>query len=194
MKILTYLFLLMIGLGCRPSDRSTPPPGPETPAETTVTEGLTPDVETTVNVDPLEQVELVTPSGENIRVSLAYTSEDQQAGVSGIKANDFEDDEAKLFFYLQDATRTFWMPNTYFDLDIIYLSKDLEIIRIVPDVPHYTGSNSSEIPRAPAVKSRHVLEMRADSPIANKLKAGDRLEWKSPLTLQQTESKIRQQQ
>ena len=38
-----------------------------------------------------------------------------------VREADFENDEGKLFFYLSYSTRTFWMPNTYFNLDIIYL-------------------------------------------------------------------------
>lgn len=144
--------------------------------------------------DPLKNVELISPSGEIIKTSIAYTPRDQSQGLQGVKPEEFAENEGKLFFYLKDSARTFWMPNTYFNLDIIYLDRELKITDIVWNIEHYTGNVDSEIPRAPRISSRHVLEMKSGSVISSKLKVGDQFQWNSPLTLQQTESKIRQQQ
>lgn len=148
---------------------------------------------TTEEADPLKQVPLLTPQDETIDTSLAWKTEDLLRGLSGVRADEFDIDDAKLFFYLREESRTFWMPETFFDLDIFYLNEDLEIIEIVRDLPHHP-SREEPIPRAPAVISRYVLEMRSDSPIARGLRVGDSLRWNSPLSLQQTELRIRQQQ
>jgi uncharacterized membrane protein (UPF0127 family) len=84
------------------------------------------------------------------------------------------------------------MPNTFFNLDIIYLDQNMRITDIVWNLPHYTGNVNSQIPRAPTITSRHVLEMKSGSTLSSKLKRGDLLQWKSPLSLQQTELRIRQ--
>ncbi|MCM2350379.1 MAG: DUF192 domain-containing protein [Bacteriovoracaceae bacterium] len=182
-----YYFLLLVLVlnltSCGKGDsRNSPQPQVESPAATEETK------------DPLKNVELISPSGEIIKVSIAYTSRDQSKGLQGVQPEEFEENEGKLFFYLKDSARTFWMPNTYFNLDIIYLDQELKITDIVWNIEHYTGSVDSEIPRAPRISSRHVLEMKNGSVISSKLKVGDQFQWKSPLTLQQTESKIRQQQ
>lgn len=142
--------------------------------------------------DPLEFVELLTPDGSVINASVAETPDEQTQGLQNVQEDEFADNDGKLFFYLRDSARTFWMPNTFFDLDIIYLDRNLKITDIVRDVPHYTGNVNSEIPRAPTITSRHVLEMKADSPVADNLKEQDILQWRSSLTLEQTEERIRE--
>lgn len=141
-------------------------------------------------VNPLRNVELETPSGEMIHASLAYTSADQMQGLQYVKDSEFSYDQGKLFFYLKDSARTFWMPNTFFNLDIFYLDQNMVISDVVWNLPAYAGTVSSEIPRAPRITSRHVLEMKAGSEISSKLKVGDKLQWKSSLTLDQTETAI----
>lgn len=142
-------------------------------------------------VDPLKDVELVTPSQDIVRTSLAYKSADIYRGLSGVRPENFADDQAKLFYYFYSDWRTFWMLETYFDLDIIYLDKSLKITDIVRDLPFYTGTSTRRVPRAPETYSRHVLEMKSTSPIAEKLQIGDRLIWKSSLSMQETERRMK---
>ena len=146
-----------------------------------------------VSRDPLKKVELVTPAGQTIDTTLAVTEHDQNQGLSGVKAGDFDDDQGMLFFYLDDFEKYFWMPDTYFDLDLFYLDKDLKILDIVRRAPHYVGrANQDLIPRIRGVWCRHVLEMKSTSAISQALKIGDQIKWKSSLSLQETENKIRQ--
>ena len=181
-KKLFLILTLLFSFSCGGDKDSNNPPVPEVSAPPTEAE----------TKDPLKYVKLMSPSGDVIETSIAYTSEDQQKGLQNVRPEDFRDNEGKLFFYLTTSSRTFWMPNTYFNLDIFYLDEDLNIIDVVWNIEHYTGNEDSEIPRAPRISSRHVLEMKSGSPISSRLKVGDRLGWNSPLSLQQTESKIRQ--
>lgn len=141
--------------------------------------------------NPLKSVELKTPTGELIKTTIAFTPKDSERGLSGVKPEDFADDEGMLFFYLADQDMHFWMPDTYFDLDLFFLDKDLKILDIIRKLPFYIGrANPELIPRARSAWGRHVLEMKASSPIAAKLKVGDQLEWKSSLSLQETGTQI----
>jgi uncharacterized membrane protein (UPF0127 family) len=142
--------------------------------------------------DPLKFIELVTPTGESIETTLAFLSKDQEQGLSGVRPEDFRDNQGMLFFYLGDDEKNFWMPDTYFDLDLFYLDKDLRIIDIVRKLPHYVGrANPQLIPRARGIWCRHTLEMKSSSQVAEKLKVGDVLKWKSKLSLNETESKVK---
>lgn len=142
--------------------------------------------------DPLRTLELKTPQGDVIKTSLVYLPKDMEQGLSGVKPENFEENQGMFFFYLEDGDKHFWMPDTYFDLDLIFLDKDLKVLDIIRKLPHYIGRNNQEmIPRARGVWSRHVLEMKATSAIAARLKIGDQLVWKSSLTLPQTEEKIK---
>lgn len=184
MKNLLFLFVLTILISCGKSGSGGAPSLQESTQDTTSTDSPT-------TKDPLKYVELVSPEGQKIRSSIASTSAEHTKGLQGVRDYEFAMDEGKLFFYLSTATRLFWMPNTYFNQDIIYLDQNLKILNIVWNIPYYNGTVNSEIPRAPAITSRHVLEMKAGSVISSKLKIGDSLGWSSPLSLEQTELKIR---
>lgn len=138
----------------------------------------------------LKEVFLITPDGHIVDASIAYKSADQQQGLSGVKPENFNDSMGKLFMYSKEASRVFWMPDTYFALDIICLDENLVIKEIVWALPAYSGNVNSEIPRAPAVTSRHVLEMKAGSPISASLRIGDKLQWNSSLSLSETLEKM----
>lgn len=140
----------------------------------------------------MERVELITPAGDTIQTTLAIDPKDQEQGLSGVKPEDFSDNQGMLFFYLEDEERHFWMPDTYFDLDLFYLDKDLKVIDIIRKLPFYVGrANLNLVPRARGVWCRHTLEMKATSPIAQKIKLGDILKWKGAATLSETEAAVK---
>ncbi len=144
------------------------------------------------NQNPLKQVELQTSFGPSIEATLAIDAKEQEMGLSGVKPEDFGDSEGMLFFYLQDEERHFWMPDTYFELDLFYLDKDLKIIDIVRKLPFYVGrSNPELIPRARGVWCRHVLEMKSTSSIAQKINVGDKLTWNGKVTLIEAENIVK---
>jgi hypothetical protein len=144
------------------------------------------------NQNPLKKVELHTSFGATIEATLAIDAKEQEMGLSGVKPEDFDESEGMFFFYTQDEERHFWMPDTYFELDLFYLDKDLKVIDIVRKLPYYIGrSNSELIPRARGVWCRHVLEMKSTSSIAQKINLGDRLIWKGKVTLEEAENMVK---
>jgi len=145
------------------------------------------------SVDKLPRsAELILPSGRQLKIDLALTVSEKIRGVSGIKAKDFANDRGMLFIYWGYAQREFWMPDTYFDLDIFFLDKNLKILAVDRNVPHYPGrQNPSKIPRTKKVLSAHVLEMKSDSPLATELKPGQTLKWSAKLPLKTYEKVMR---
>jgi uncharacterized membrane protein (UPF0127 family) len=143
--------------------------------------------------EAIRDMELRTPSGETIKTHLVFTLVEQTQGLSGVKPGDFSAQDGMLFFYLDDDMKYYWMPDTYFDLDLHYLDEKLKIVDIVRKLPHYIGRHNQDlIPRARGVWCRHVLEMKADSPLSQKLKIGDQLEWKGKYSLDETTGKIKE--
>jgi uncharacterized membrane protein (UPF0127 family) len=141
-----------------------------------------------------EKTELITPDGKIIKTTLAITLKDQEQGLSGVRTEDFDDDQGMLFYYLQEDEKHFWMPDTYFDLDLIYLDENFKVVDIIRKLPHYKGrANPNLIPRARPVWSRHALEMKAGSKISQEIKEGDQLKWTLKLTPKELDDKIRQQ-
>ena len=142
--------------------------------------------------NPYKYGHLQSAQGDQIKVSLATTFEEQQKGLSGLKPDEFEDDEGMLFYNLEEREHNFWMPDTYFDLDLFYMDQSLKVIAIDRKIPHYIGKQDPErIPRGRIIWCRHILEMKSSSPIAQKIKEGDQLSWKFQLSQQQIESQIR---
>lgn len=124
----------------------------------------------------LGEVLLETPQGTTLKTQLAITLDQQARGLSGIQDQDFADDQAMLFLYDHEGVREFWMPDTYFNLDIFYLDRSLRVIDVERNVPAHPGMREP-IPRARPVRSWHVLELKASSPHARSLRIGDQLKW-----------------
>ncbi len=140
---------------------------------------------------PLE-ITLKTSQGVELKTRLSVTPQQQTQGLSGVADQDFKDNDAMLFFNLESSLRTFWMPDTYFDLDIFFLNEDFKIIDVDRNVKHFIGREPYEnIPRAKPVVARHVLELKASSSISKSMQVGDTIIWLSIPSAQQIESKIR---
>ena len=94
------------------------------------------------------------PSGEKIYVNILYSEKDQQKGLSGIKENKFKSNQGALFFYAKNGLRQFWMPDTYFNLDIIFLDKNFNILEVAKDMPAHPGTkNPSQIAKTALIWS-----------------------------------------
>ncbi len=70
--------------------------------------------------------QLALPSGKVIQTRLALTQEEKVKGLSGVKSDNFGLNQGVLFFYTIEEPRRFWMPDTYFNLNIIFQSFQLE--------------------------------------------------------------------
>ncbi len=130
--------------------------------------------------NPKEWAYLVAPQ-DKILVKMAITDEDRMRGFSGTKDADWNDDDGLLFVFTEEGPRMFWMPDTYFDLDMFYLDSNFKIVDLQRGVPHFIGRQPEDrIPRARDSWSRHVLEMKSKSEVAKRLKVGDQLRFQSP--------------
>lgn len=122
------------------------------------------------------EAEIILPSGETIKTVVAQTEESRRKGLSGVKPDQFGTDEAMLFHYQESAVRSMWMADTYMDLDICFLDENHKVIRIFRDLPSHAGRQEPPpIARTGEVYCRHVLEIRSDSPLAEKISKNTRL-------------------
>ncbi len=131
-------------------------------------------------------------SGESIPLSIVYNYRDQSKGLSGRKSSQFPLNSGMLFYYHTDDYRRFWMPDTYFDLDIFFLDKDFKIIDLERKVKAHPGMNTPpQIAQTRDIKCRHVLEMRSGDPLAAKLKIGTALTWGGKVSIKQIEDNLK---
>lgn len=126
-----------------------------------------------------EQAQLELPTGELIKVYVAKSDSQQRKGLSGVKAKDFVGNVGMLFPEKEMRMRQFWMPETHFNLDIIFMNEDYYILDIHRNLQHSpkkpTEGNATY---SKAVFSQHVLELKAGSELANKVKPGMVLKFK----------------
>jgi uncharacterized membrane protein (UPF0127 family) len=134
----------------------------------------------------------LTKKGHEIRLRIAKTDKEKTQGLSGIQSNQFKEDEGMFFYYKKKNFRQFWMPDTYFDLDIIFLDENLKIVHIDRKVKAHPGrSQNPPIARTKTVYCRYVLEIKSDSPLSREVQVGNVLRWKSSSSILEIESDTR---
>jgi uncharacterized membrane protein (UPF0127 family) len=140
------------------------------------------------------KLEIELPSKKTINVYVAVDAKRQQLGLSHVRPSEFNDNDTMLFTGEHFQVRQFWMPETHFNLDIIFLAPDLTVLDIHRDVQHYpakvTRQNKDSVPLSKKAYCQHVLEIKTSSPLASEFKIGLKLKAKSKTNLEQSLEKI----
>lgn len=124
---------------------------------------------------------LITPNKKEIEVSWAISPMEKVQGLSDLDKSKMQKHEGLFFYYPIDEQRVFWMPSTKFNLDIIFLNRELKVVGLEENVPHFPKrSPDKDIPRTKSYYSRYVLELHAGMAKFFAIKKGDFLKWKSP--------------
>lgn len=124
------------------------------------------------------------PSGSKVTVYIAQTPQQQRLGLSFVKENEFKSNEGMLFPAKTFGPRQFWMPNTYFNLDIFFLNEDMYVLDVHRNLEHYPKATpKNKVPLSKKVRCSHVLEIKADSPLAKEIQPGMLLNWSAPKSL-----------
>jgi uncharacterized membrane protein (UPF0127 family) len=117
--------------------------------------------------------EIILDSGEIVKTYIAHRPQEQSLGLSLVKADQFNDDDAMLFTGDHFEARQFWMPETFFDLDLFFLGPNLEVLDIHRKLKHHTKRKPRhEVPLSKVAYCQHVLELKASSPLSAKIKIG----------------------
>jgi len=115
-------------------------------------------------------------NGKTISVELAETDDQHERGLMFRKS--MPENEGMLFIFTGEATRSFWMKNTYIDLSIGYFDKDKNLI----DIQEMKATSVME-PRPPSYPSvkpaMYALEMNKAWFAKNKVKIGHKFHYKS---------------
>lgn len=120
-----------------------------------------------------ESLQLATQSGKLIKAYIAKSEQQQTQGLSGVKPSEIADNEAMLFVYDSMGPRSFWMPNTFTNLDIFFLDGSYSIVHVERDVPAHPGMKEPpRIARTPVVMAKYVLELAASSSLSKEIKTG----------------------
>lgn len=141
-------------------------------------------------IKSLKTSTLTLSSGKKIQLFFAVNDDEQLRGLSGVLADEFADNQALLFLYPKEDTRRFWMPDTYFNLDIFFLDSQGKVKSISRNMMSHPGTTEILIPiaRTTAIICKDVLEMKSSSPYSKSIKVGDKLRWTLPSSLPETKS------
>lgn len=103
-------------------------------------------------------------------LEIAETEYETQTGL--MYRHSMEDNQSMLFIFDKEQPRSFYMKNTEFALDIIYINSKKEIVSIQKNAKPYDKSSLPS--NAPVL---YVLEVNAGLSDIWKLENGDRIEW-----------------
>lgn len=130
-----------------------------------------------------------------MEIFLALRNSEQVQGLSNLKPEQLKDDQGMLFYYFTNGARRFWMPDTYFDLDLFFLNEQLVVTDIVRNLKAHPGRQvPPEIATTPSIEAFHVLELKSGSSVAQELQIGHKLTWPKAPSQSEIESYIRQGQ
>jgi len=104
-------------------------------------------------------------------VELAETQKERTQGLMFRESLDLN--KGMLFIFEEEGEPSFWMKNTLIPLDIIWISKDKEVVFAERNVQPCTRENCEMI--SPDRKAKYVLEINAGITDKIDLKIGDRL-------------------
>ncbi|MFN8392693.1 MAG: DUF192 domain-containing protein [Bdellovibrionota bacterium] len=104
-----------------------------------------------------------------IRAEVVSRRSEKQMGLMYRK--ELGSDEGMLFVFREEKPRTFWMKNTYLELDMIFLDHDFHVVSVVKRAVPLT-----ETPRESVKPAQYVLEVRGGSAETWKVGEGVRAE------------------
>lgn len=113
------------------------------------------------------------PDGFKVTAELALTPDAQARGL--MFRESLAPGAGMLFVFAEAGPKSFWMKNTYVDLDMVFLDGDLKVLKVFHRVPRSApGQPESELARASA-PAACVLELPAGAARAHRVKPGARL-------------------
>jgi len=98
-------------------------------------------------------------------------------GLSGIKRKQLKTNQGAIFIYKEVGLRSFWMPDTYFDLAIIFLDENLSVKHVEKKASAHPGRKEPPmIYRTKSFPAKYVIEIPAENPLIFSLSPGDKFQ------------------
>jgi uncharacterized membrane protein (UPF0127 family) len=132
--------------------------------------------EKTATMVDIGATEVVFPNGTKIRADYVHKNLDVMRGMMFV---DFlEKDRGKLIVHGSEASFAYFMYQTKIPLDIIWISRQHQVVEISANTPPCPSKSASACPSYGGnKKAQFVLEVNAGIAAANGLKIGDFLDF-----------------
>jgi len=105
-----------------------------------------------------------------IDIEIADNEYERQLGL--MNRESMEENQGMLFIFPQERYQSFWMLNTMFSLDIIFVNSNKEIVTI-----HKNTAPLSEQSYPSTAPAQYVVEVNAGFCDTHNIKQGDRVFW-----------------
>jgi len=106
------------------------------------------------------------------KIDIEIADDDYQRQLGLMNRQSMEENQGMLFIFNEERIQSFWMLNTLFSLDIIFINKDKKIVTIQRNTTPL--SQQSYPSSAPAM---YVLEVNAGFSDSHNIKEGDKVFW-----------------
>lgn len=103
--------------------------------------------------------------GETFHIEIAATDSSMERGL--MKRDSMPEDHGMIFIFPDEAVRAFWMKNTRFPLDILFLDRHGVIVSIHQMEPYDERETSSDAP------AKYAIELNRGAAAAAGVKVGD---------------------
>lgn len=118
------------------------------------------------------QVSFVDSTGKKVASFSSEVVADEKSRMLGLMyRKDMGDDQGMLFVFPAENERSFWMKNTYIELDMIYMNASKKVISIIE-----RAAPLSETPRLSVGKAQYVLEIKGGLSRGLGIKEGQQME------------------
>lgn len=112
---------------------------------------------------------------KNYEIFLTEDEEDMKKGLAVFE--DIKDSQGMLFEFSTEDFHSFWMKDMKFDIDMIFLDKEMKVVHIFENVRKDTYKNETDYKIfIPKLKSKYVVEIKSGEIKKNKIKIGDIIE------------------
>ncbi len=118
-----------------------------------------------------KNIKIVKIAGQDIKVELAIARGDQISGLSGRESMPV--DTGMLFIFPTPSKHHFWMKDMKFNLDMIWIDEDLNVVYIKENASPFYFPESY----GPEIDCKYVLELNAGFVKKYNLKIGDKVEF-----------------
>ena len=119
-----------------------------------------------------------------VQAELARTPAERAQGLGGRAS--LEQDAAMLFVFPNEQPQTFWMKDTRFPLDFVWISADLRVLGAQENVPPPApGTPDTDLPLYPSSEPvLYVLEVNAGDVARAGVRAGDAVTFTPDVSLE----------
>ena len=119
--------------------------------------------------------EITLPDGFKVQAALAVTPEEHTQGLMFVKH--LPENKGMLFVFDREQPQTFWMKNTFIDLDMVFIDAQHQVTSVAANVPRsFTYTPDREVALASG-EGMYVLELPAKTAAKHGVKAGSLLDF-----------------